>query len=45
MELAEPGDLVLVTGKGHERTLAVAGVDGPWDEAREVRDALASRFG
>ncbi len=45
VELAEPGDLVLVTGKGHERTLAVAGVDGPWDEAREVRDALASRFG
>ncbi|HSO29818.1 MAG TPA: UDP-N-acetylmuramoyl-L-alanyl-D-glutamate--2,6-diaminopimelate ligase [Candidatus Sulfomarinibacteraceae bacterium] len=38
---AEPGDVVLLAGKGHEAT--IIGPDGaePWDEAAEARAALA----
>jgi len=40
---AEPGDVVLLAGKGHERTLARADEVLPWDEAAEARAALAAR--
>lgn len=38
---AQPGDLVMLLGKGHEQTIEQ--LDGPhgWDEASEVSDALA----
>jgi UDP-N-acetylmuramyl tripeptide synthase len=41
ISLAEPGDLVLVTGKGSEQ--AIAGPNGtytPWDDREEVRRQL-----
>jgi UDP-N-acetylmuramoyl-L-alanyl-D-glutamate--2,6-diaminopimelate ligase len=37
---AAPGDVVLLAGKGHERTLERANVTLPWDEAAEARAAL-----
>ena len=42
LEAARPGDIVLFAGKGHEKT--IEGRDGvrPWDEAAEVRRALAA---
>jgi UDP-N-acetylmuramoyl-L-alanyl-D-glutamate--2,6-diaminopimelate ligase len=40
---ARPGDVVLLAGKGHERTLARADALLPWDEAAEARAALAAR--
>jgi UDP-N-acetylmuramoyl-L-alanyl-D-glutamate--2,6-diaminopimelate ligase len=40
LELARPGDIVLLAGKGHERTLARADGAIPWDEAQIARDAL-----
>jgi len=40
---AEPGDVVLLAGKGHERTLARADEVLPWDEAAEARAALEAR--
>jgi UDP-N-acetylmuramoyl-L-alanyl-D-glutamate--2,6-diaminopimelate ligase len=40
---AGPGDVVLLAGKGHERTLARAGEVLPWDEAAEARTALETR--
>jgi UDP-N-acetylmuramoyl-L-alanyl-D-glutamate--2,6-diaminopimelate ligase len=40
IELARPGDIVLLAGKGHEHTLARAGGPIPWDEAQVARDAL-----
>jgi UDP-N-acetylmuramoyl-L-alanyl-D-glutamate--2,6-diaminopimelate ligase len=40
LELARPGDIVLLAGKGHEHTLARAGGPIPWDEAQIARDAL-----
>ena len=39
-ERASPGDVVLLAGKGHERTIEYADHSQPWDEAAEVRAAL-----
>ena len=38
---ARPGDVVLLAGKGHEKTIEMAGGVIPWDEAAEARAALA----
>ncbi|HSR22777.1 MAG TPA: UDP-N-acetylmuramoyl-L-alanyl-D-glutamate--2,6-diaminopimelate ligase [Candidatus Eisenbacteria bacterium] len=38
--LARPGDVVLLAGKGHERTLELAGGSLPWDERAEAVAAL-----
>jgi UDP-N-acetylmuramoyl-L-alanyl-D-glutamate--2,6-diaminopimelate ligase len=42
---AEPGDVVLVVGKGHETYQEVAGVKQPWDDAAALRAAMQSRRG
>jgi len=39
---ARPGDVVLLAGKGHERTIERHGVDEPWDEVAVARRALLS---
>ncbi|HTS14117.1 MAG TPA: cyanophycin synthetase, partial [Candidatus Sulfotelmatobacter sp.] len=41
VEAARPGDALLFAGKGHEKTIEMADGDVPWDEAAEVRGALA----
>jgi UDP-N-acetylmuramoyl-L-alanyl-D-glutamate--2,6-diaminopimelate ligase len=47
IELARPGDCVLLAGKGHERSMRMASGSEPWDERAEaeaaIRDRLASR--
>lgn len=43
MEIARPGDVVLVTGKGSEPVMAVAGGSVPWDDRAAVRTALRAR--
>jgi UDP-N-acetylmuramoyl-L-alanyl-D-glutamate--2,6-diaminopimelate ligase len=40
---AEPGDVVLVAGKGHEKYQIVAGVTQPFDDVETARLALRSR--
>ena len=40
MQAARPGDVVLLAGKGHERTIETAGGERPWDEAAVARAAL-----
>jgi UDP-N-acetylmuramoyl-L-alanyl-D-glutamate--2,6-diaminopimelate ligase len=40
LALAGPGDVVLLAGKGHERTLALPGGAVPWDERAEAEAAL-----
>ncbi len=43
--LAEPGDLVLVTGKGAEQAICVSGGKKvPWDDRVKVREAIDKRF-
>ncbi|MGD8684971.1 MAG: UDP-N-acetylmuramoyl-L-alanyl-D-glutamate--2,6-diaminopimelate ligase, partial [Chloroflexota bacterium] len=40
MQAARPGDVVLLAGKGHERTIETAGGERPWDEAAVARAVL-----
>jgi UDP-N-acetylmuramoyl-L-alanyl-D-glutamate--2,6-diaminopimelate ligase len=44
VRLAEPGDVIAVLGKGHERGQEVAGVVTPFDDRVELAAALADRF-
>jgi UDP-N-acetylmuramoyl-L-alanyl-D-glutamate--2,6-diaminopimelate ligase len=41
--LAKPGDVVLLVGKGHERSQEIAGTKHAWDDAAELRHAIATR--
>jgi len=43
IDLAEEGDLILITGKGSEQAMAVKGKLIPWDDRSVVRKALAIR--
>lgn len=45
VRLAEPGDVVAVLGKGHERGQEVAGQVYPFDDKVELAAALTARFG
>ena len=40
---AEPQDIVLVLGKGHEQGVEINGVVTPFDDRSEVRRALEQR--
>jgi len=40
IELAAPGDTVLLAGKGHERTMRTARGSEPWDERAEAEAAI-----
>ena len=40
---AEPGDLILLVGKGHEKTQTIGGREMPFDEAQIARAALERR--
>lgn len=44
VNLAQPGDLVLVTGKGHERSLCFGTTELPWSDHQALRTALAARM-
>ena len=39
-KLVKKGDIVMLCGKGHEKTMSIRGVEEPWDEYEEVRKAL-----
>ncbi|MEX2031564.1 MAG: UDP-N-acetylmuramyl peptide synthase, partial [Dehalococcoidia bacterium] len=45
LELAQPGDLVLVAGKGHESSIEYADGPRPWDDREVTRALIATRFG
>jgi UDP-N-acetylmuramoyl-L-alanyl-D-glutamate--2,6-diaminopimelate ligase len=40
VRLARPGDVILLVGKGHERSQEIAGTKHAWDDAAELRHAL-----
>jgi UDP-N-acetylmuramoyl-L-alanyl-D-glutamate--2,6-diaminopimelate ligase len=40
--LAEPGDVVVIAGKGHEQGQEIAGTIHPFDDREVARDALAA---
>jgi len=43
IDMAEPGDLILITGKGHEQSLCFGNVETPWSDRQATRDALSAR--
>jgi UDP-N-acetylmuramyl-tripeptide synthetase len=44
IEVARPGDCVLLAGKGHERTMRMATGSEPWDERAEAEAAIKERL-
>lgn len=44
IDLARPGDCVLLAGKGHERSMRMAGGSEPWDERAEAEAAIRDRL-
>ena len=43
IELARPGDLVLLAGKGHEKYQVIGSTSLPHDDVAVAREALAGR--
>jgi UDP-N-acetylmuramoyl-L-alanyl-D-glutamate--2,6-diaminopimelate ligase len=41
---AEPGDLVIVCGKGHEQSMCFGDIEYVWDDRIALRAALAERY-
>ena len=41
--MAGEGDLVLITGKAHEKSLRFGSKEEPWDEYKEVSDAISEK--
>jgi UDP-N-acetylmuramoyl-L-alanyl-D-glutamate--2,6-diaminopimelate ligase len=44
IDMAEEGDLVLVTGKGHEKSMCFGTTEYPWSDHEAVREALSRRL-
>ncbi|MHB9089857.1 MAG: hypothetical protein ACYC7H_00410, partial [Chloroflexota bacterium] len=44
VNLAGPGDLVVTTGKGHEKSLCIGTVEYPWSEHEALRQAIRERL-
>jgi UDP-N-acetylmuramoyl-L-alanyl-D-glutamate--2,6-diaminopimelate ligase len=45
VEVARPGDCILLAGKGHERTMQTASGAEPWDERAEAEAAIKAKMG
>jgi len=45
LRLAQPGDIVLACGKGHEQSMCFGTVEHPWDDRLAMRAALAEYLG
>ncbi len=45
VSLAQPGDLVLACGKGHEQSMAFGATEYAWDDRTALHAALAERLG
>ena len=45
VDLAQPGDLVITCGKGHEQSMCYGTVETPWSEHQALRTALRRRAG
>jgi UDP-N-acetylmuramoyl-L-alanyl-D-glutamate--2,6-diaminopimelate ligase len=45
VNLAQPGDIVVAAGKGHERSMCFGSMEYPWSDHRAMRAALLERLG
>jgi UDP-N-acetylmuramoyl-L-alanyl-D-glutamate--2,6-diaminopimelate ligase len=41
LSLADPGDVVISCGKGHEQSMCFGDIEYPWDDRTAIRSALA----
>lgn len=44
ISLAQPGDIVIIAGKGHETSLSINGVENVWSEVGKTKEALTKRL-
>ena len=44
LERAQPGDLVIVTGKGHERSMCFGTIEYPWSDQDAVKTVLSGDY-
>ena len=44
VQLARPGDVVIVAGKGHEQSMCFGDTEYPWDDRIAMRAALGERL-
>jgi UDP-N-acetylmuramoyl-L-alanyl-D-glutamate--2,6-diaminopimelate ligase len=42
-QIAEPGDIVLALGKGHEQSMCFGETEYPWDDRLAMRSALRGK--
>lgn len=40
IQSAQPGDVIIITGKGHEQSMNIGGVEHPWSDFRAVEKAV-----
>ena len=45
LRLAQPGDLVIACGKGHEQSMCFGEIEYPWDDRTAMKAALAELLG
>jgi UDP-N-acetylmuramoyl-L-alanyl-D-glutamate--2,6-diaminopimelate ligase len=45
LQMAEPGDLVISCGKGHEQSMCFGEIEYPWDDRTAMKAALADLLG
>ncbi len=45
VRMAEPGDVVLVLGKGHEQSMCFGEIEYAWDDRVALRSAIAEQLG
>jgi UDP-N-acetylmuramoyl-L-alanyl-D-glutamate--2,6-diaminopimelate ligase len=45
ISIAQPGDLVIALGKGHEQSMCFGEVEYPWDDRTAMKAALAEHMG
>ncbi len=45
VQMAQPGDLVIACGKGHEQSMCFGEIEYPWDDRQAMRAALAELLG
>lgn len=43
IDMAKPGDIVLITGKAHEQSLCFGVVEYPWSDFEAVKNALSNK--
>lgn len=44
IDIAHKGDVVLMTGKGHEKSMNLGRGEEPWDETQTAKDAIAKKL-